>query len=195
MRQAICIFFAIILTCATIREVKHVRDDVKSSPQHTGVEAQFDPYVKSYIQEAKEHHIKFTHQVTVGITQIKDPRTDGHKTIGLCTYGQGWREIDFDSDFWKTASPKRKKVLAYHELTHCYCGRDHDYGDGQRYLSPELERILGSFQKYPFYARKPGYYLDQCPLSIMHPVILEEACIEKHMDEYLQEMWNRCSPY
>lgn len=198
MKQAVLLFFTIVCTGTALGTIKIVDNDVQGQSKPVVVDAELAPYVESYLELAAKHNIKFTHQVSVKIVEHigeDEKKNSDLRTIGLCTYGRGWRTIDIDKDFFKNATSERRKILLYHELTHCYCDRGHDWGNGEKYISPETERLLASFDSRPFYIREPGYYLDQCPISIMHPIIVEQGCIVDHQDDYLQEMWKRCKPF
>lgn len=107
----------------------------------------------------------------------------------MCTYGGFWREIDIDIDFWNRATPTSKLALMFHELAHCYCTRGHDFADGTEYPEP---KFMDFFSKC---TTEPGYYPDGCPLSIMHPIIIEDTCVANHYNDYVNELFNRCDPW
>jgi len=155
-----------------------------------------DPQIKAIVDEfmdlSKRNKVKFNSKVSVGFTKINDGNV-----IGTCSYRMTFREIDLDIDFWKNATFIQKTSLLYHELAHCYCDRDHDFGDGTLYPDDSFKYILQSwFQKSTFNIYRPeGYYEDGCPTSIMYPKLIEDYCFRVHYNEYVNEMFNRCEPY
>ena len=161
----------------------------KEVPTYRGVNPKLGKFVKEYLKLAKKHDIKFTNSVSVGMTTI-----NRGNIIGLCTYGKNFREIDIDQPFFDKSSDLTREILIFHELTHCYCDRDHDFGLNQPYTYPLLRNFFHSFYKEPFW-KNPGFYADECPISIMYPAILRERCAEEHFDAYLEEMFDRCNPY
>ena len=139
----------------------------------------------SYKKLALEHHIKFTKVTKVGFSNIEQGRV-----IGLCEYYEHERHILIDLRYWRKASEMTKKILMFHELTHCLCTRDHDFENGQKYMSPIVEDVLRKIGV--IWGTQPGYFQDDCPKSIMHPVIIDDKCSEKYHDFYMKEMFNRC---
>jgi hypothetical protein len=148
-------------------------------PIHKGIAPQAQQLVNEYRILAAEHHINFAHNVTIGFVDIKVDNI-----IGVCYSRPDFREIDIDSSFWdKRASQLRQKALLFHELTHCFCGREHDYGDGKPYIGSEEKPT------------KAGYMQDGCPLSIMHPIVIDDYCMQLHYSYYIDEMFARCAPW
>lgn len=115
--------------------------------------------------------------------------------VGLCTYGPDWHEIDIDSDFWNRHDSSERLALIFHELTHCYCNRDHDWGSGIMYLDTEKERIAEAEEWQITGGLKPGRFDDGCPYSLMYPIVVDSDCLLGHYSEYISEMFNRCRPY
>lgn len=174
-------------------------DKIKLEPEY-GLEIK-DPDVQILVDEffllAEQSGVSFTKQVSIGIT---DHIRDYHKTaIGLCTYNARWREIDIDKKYWKTATWTSKISLVFHELTHAYCYRDHDWAAKHEYQDPRVEsvlRLVDPVYYRPSFIREPdGYFNDGCPITIMHPVILDDECMNKHYSRYIVEMFERCQPY
>lgn len=167
---------------------------VKSFPEHSTEIV--DPQIKSIYDEfmdlSKRNNINFKHKVSIGFTKI-----DEDAVIGTCSYRMSFREIDLDKDFWSRATWFSRTSLLYHELAHCYCNRDHDFGDGTLYPDDSLKYLLQTlFKKTTFNLYRPaGYFEDGCPLSLMHPTIINDDCLRYHYNEYIEEMFNRCDPY
>jgi hypothetical protein len=149
----------------------------RQSPHYSGVDPKMSKIVNEYLYLAAQHGLKFDTEVTVGFTNINEG-----SVIGLCHYGSGFREIDVDSGYWEEATNTSRTALLYHELTHCYCGRDHDFGKDNKY-----DGVNDS--------RKEGRFDDNCPLSLMFPRILPDWCTRKHYAQYTEEMFDRCEEY
>lgn len=146
-------------------------------------------YQQEYVDLAALRSVFFTQSVRM---KFGDPRKFPKKVVGLCYLGDD-RLIKIKPTYWDKASMTTKKVLVFHELTHCLCTRTHDFEDGRQYSNPVVERVfkdLNFFQK-----TLPGYMADGCPLSIMHPTVLDDDCMIRHEKEYLDEMFSRCDPY
>lgn len=162
----------------------------KLRPEYVGV----DPRVQSLVDEYKwisaQNHIEFTKNVTIGLKKI-----NSDLTIGLCNYGGYFREIDLDIDFWNNAGPMQRLALTFHELTHCYCNRGHDYGMDQVYPENIAERIKEALEWRKDGGIRPGHWDDGCPTSLMYPVVVDTDCMKTHYSEYIKEMLNRCEPW
>lgn len=146
-------------------------------------------YEISYESLAIGNGIKFTHHPTMGFNTIKKKK-GYYNVIGPCTYGKNFREIDADIDFWNKSSDQTRRVLLYHELTHCLCDRDHDYKNGIKY--PDADTVKGNIIME---FMEPGVLKDGCPMTIMYPYILSDKCSFAHWNMYIKEMFNRCIPY
>jgi hypothetical protein len=171
-------------------------EKTKSAPDHIGIAPDLIKYQVSYGTLALLHGINFRRAITIGFSKIKLKKGKKH-VIGLCTYGKNFREIDIDLEFWATASEKSRRSLIYHEMTHCYCTRDHDWGSGIRYPDDQstISMLIDKIEIHLIHKPVEGFYKDGCPLSIMHPVIVDDDCADNHWADYEQEMLNRCIPY
>lgn len=157
----------------------------KTKPSYTGVDPAMRKYVNEYIELAHQHNINFTKTVTVGFTHLHN------NIIGLTTYQPTFREIDVDRVFWIISSNLSRKMLLFHELTHAYCTRGHDWGFG----IPYTYQSMGWYIKDGRMLLAPGYYSDGCPLSIMNPLLVNNTCAKRHYSDYINEMFQRCIPY
>lgn len=155
-----------------------------------------DPELKvitdEYFRLSARYNIKFKSKVSMGFSKISK-----ESVIGVCSYRPSFREIDLDSEYWKKANWNTKLALTFHELTHCYCGRDHDFGNGTMYPDGSIKWVIQKlFLAQPLTPLKPpGFFEDKCPTSIMYPVVLDNQCFLKHYSYYVQEMFSRCQPY
>jgi hypothetical protein len=79
--------------------------------------------------------------------------------VGLCNHVTN--SITLDKEYWDVISYQKKLILVYHELGHCTLMR--------RHIDKRFE--------------------DGCPISIMHPEILPDVCINRYLDYYLLEIF------
>jgi hypothetical protein len=187
----------VVASCSTVKSNNyHIKE--KKAPEYQGVDPILQPYVNSYLRLSAEKHIYFSHFVTVGFRKLGPPgerRVGQKQVVGLCNYSDSWREIDIDPDFWSETSSGKQSALMFHELTHCYCGRSHDYGKDKSYPEENLSTLFNGLASFLMIKPDPGFYPDDCPLSIMYPVLPDEQCIESHWNDYLTEMFDRCEPF
>lgn len=199
MRLLLRLFLLSALTLTQLATISQITK-AKEKPEHVGIDKELNPYVNEYKDLASKRNIKFTKSVSMGFTDIR-AKDKGKNVVGLCTYSKEFREIDIDRKYWVKSTKETRKTLIFHEMTHCLCGRPHDYGEGKEYPNPVVEaamaavyKVLGSMNE-PFWHRQPGFYMDGCPLSIMYPIVVSDDCVDNHWEEYEQEMLNRCVPY
>ena len=147
-------------------------------PRYKGVDPKLQPYVNDYLNLAKAHGIVFDKSVTIGFTDIKSG-----SIIGVTNYGLGFREIDIDRVFWQNASTLSKIALIWHETSHAYCDREHDYR-GKKYKETDN-----------YSTNSQGFYQDNCPKSILFPIISDDECIFIHFSDYENEIFENCKPY
>lgn len=177
IRVSIALFLVFCLPrCATIG---------KTSPKYKGVDPKVQNLVNEYKSLAKIQGITFKNNVTIGFKNIKDKYT-----VGLCTYGNGWREIDIDEGYWEFTSDITHLVLVFHELGHCYCRRRHDFNHKDY---PDVDEIIKLAKNKKIGG--DGYYSDLCPKSLMYPMILEDDCVLAHYNDYITELFSGCQPY
>lgn len=152
-------------------------------PRYFSVDPQIKPFVQQYMQLAKERGIKFNHNVNIGFRSI-----NRGQVAGQCHYGLFFREIDVDTKYWDYFSDISATALLYHELSHCYCGRSHDYGQNKEY-GDDADKA----RKNPKIS--DGFFVDGCPKSLMFPEIVSDSCFMIHYGEYVDEMFKDCEPY
>lgn len=181
--SCIIVCFCYLTSCSTVGIDKIL-------PEYKGIDPAFLSLTRQYVEIAHEKGIHFSRPVTIGLTKIKRGNT-----IGLCHYLLGAREIDIDRNFWAHASPVERETLLWHELTHCFCDRDHDFGKGQNYPEVKLQTVVKHEINRLTCTAEVGYLEDGCPKSIMHPVILDEGCMTEHYSYYINEMFDRCDPW
>lgn len=159
-------------------------------PKYYSVAEETKPFVDEYLWLSARNNIHFSHKVMVGFGNIN--RED---VVGTCTYGEGFREVEIDTNYWNYSTNITKMTLIFHELTHAYCLRSHDYGLNLGYpkIASEGKAIVKN--KVKTKEPKPGYLADGCPMSIMHPYIVSDDCMLTHYERYTSEMFERCQPY
>lgn len=203
MKQIVLSFTLFLLLVTFISCCAPIKDELsKSHPEYSNIITDSDvkSIKKSFLEEASRQGIKFTNDVTIGFKKFNTKDPGQRNIIGLCVYGDGWREIDLNIVYWKNTNFVVKEALLFHELSHAFCDRDHDYGKDRFYPSPRpsiLEKIMNiMIQKVVLSPIKPdGYFEDGCPISLMHPVIPSEKCIIDHRDHYKIEIFDRCIPF
>lgn len=159
-------------------------------PAYPGVDPKAQKLVDEFLFLSHENHLTFNRPVTVGFTNI-----DYGAVIGMCHYGPFFREIDLDQKFWDSSTETTKLALIFHELTHCYCYRDHDFAKGQMYEENADLRMEKELIWEMKGGHRDGYYEDGCPTSLMYPEITEDSCTLAHYSAYVQELFNRCQPW
>lgn len=187
MKRLFIAYIVIILTftaCCTVNLIG------KIAPEYQGVDPRAQYAVDEFIAIAKIKGIEFTKPVTIGFNLInKDD------VIGVCTYGGYFREIDLDIDFWNHRSKLSRLALVFHELTHCYCSRGHDFGEGKAYSEKLTETWRIAMRTRSTKKGTPGYWDDGCATTIMHPILANDDCLKEHYQEYIEEMFDRCEPW
>ena len=185
LRAIIACFYAILLSCSQPQV-----HQIKLAPEYEGVDPRVAPYVDEYIGLANDQGITFDKKVTIGLHKIPE-----HQIIGWCTEAFTFREIDLDTEYFVSGSELSRKMLIFHELTHCYCDRGHDFNAGKDYPEPSNLNSLHIFPRLSPLKDVEGYFPDTCPLSIMHPIHIDDFCAQHHYAHYIKEMFDRCLPY
>lgn len=194
MKPIICTIFAISLSFGLPPSKSDIH--VKAKPDYAGVNPAFQVILSDFKDIALEHDITFTKEVTIGFAHIKQSKLKsflGARTIGLCHTTDTWREIDIDQKAWKESSYETRISLLFHELAHCYCGRNHDWAKDKPY--PEANDRVGRLVEKLKPLMTAGFFEDECPMSLMYPVIPGDSCMTTHGREYLDEIFERCDPY
>lgn len=186
-------FLLFLVTTIASCVIPTLKDQIKQKAEFSNIitDIQLKTIMDEYFVLSVQNNIHFKKNVTIGFSNIGK-----ENVIGVCTYGQGWREIDLDKNFWRYSSWLSKIALVYHESSHCYCERGHDYDNGQEYPSDSLKLLYMILEHLSLSPLKPKGYLDDgCPKSIMHPTIVDEECFQKHYMYYVKEMFDNCHAY
>jgi len=173
-------YIACLLVVLSPMSCQHPSIRIKQG--NAGISPLLKPYVDDFITLSKG-------KVTAADVQsipINFETLSGN-TIGICfKFMSGTKEIIIDPDYFKDIPFIKKKQLIFHELVHCVCNRSHSSSDGD----------YESFNKeFRFFDPNniAGYFKDLCPKSIMHPEALNQVCLERRWDYYMEEMFNGCS--
>lgn len=175
-------------------------DKPKDEPEHLEPikDENLEVLVNEYLRLAKFYNIEFKNVVTIGFKDLsKKPSAPDGSVVGQCTR-RWFREVDVDTGFWKDSTWTSKITLVYHELDHCYCDRDHDWGGKpeQVYKEAWIENLFKKIEYYtPMYKAPSGFFTDNCPMSIMNPWVMEDRCLNAHYAYYVKEMFERCDPW
>lgn len=178
-----CLLIVCIFSCCSQRRVK-------LTPEYTGVDPRAQHIIDEFMWLSAQNDIGFNRKVTVGFKTINNG-----DVVGLCTYGGLFREIDIDLSYWNHSTYTTKMTALFHELTHCYCRRGHDYGANLNYPESESARLFRALRWKVEGGERPGYWDDGCPVSIMYPVVLDDDCMHRHYNHYTKEMFDRCRPW
>lgn len=152
------------------------------TPHYTEVDPKAAPIVNEWLSLAAMRGLKFSQTVNVGFMDIGKGNV-----IGQCNYGLNFNEIDLHTIYWEYMSNNlTKTALLFHELSHCYCNRLHDYDEGKEYDDNEDSKTNLD--------KKEGFFEDHCPISLMFPFIVDNQCFLTHYAFYTSEMFDRCDP-
>lgn len=147
------------------------------TPRYNNVDPKVAPIVNEWLALAKQRGLKFSQTVNVGFMDIGK-----ENVIGQCNYGINFNEIDLEPIYWDyMADTLTQTALLWHELSHCYCNRLHDYEKDKEYSNDETNK-------------KDGFLEDSCPKSLMYPYVLDNQCFLTHYAYYSSEMLDRCDP-
>lgn len=180
------------LSCSSTRILPKIPDiplvSVKIVPEYNGIDDRAKSYYDEYVSLANLNGIYFMNKITIGFKDINEG-----PVIGLCTRNgvMGFREIDIDIGYWNRVNARQKMSLMYHELSHCMCGRFHDFGPNKFYPEPNKDPLLAN-KKDPIEESNDGFFEDGCPVSLMLPEDISPDCTTLHYPHYVKEMFDRC---
>lgn len=163
---------------------------IKTKPEYQGVDPRAQHFLDEYLWLSTQHDVRFYNKVTIGFRNINDGLI-----VGFCTEAEFFREIDLDISYWNNSTSTTRMTLLFHELSHCYCKRDHDYGKDLKYPESDAARKARAVKWLIEGGVRPGYWDDGCPVSIMYPVVVDDECMRTHYKEYTDEMFDRCKPW
>lgn len=179
MKRLFTVFTGLLIlaSCCTI--------NIDTSPKFTGVDPRVKKIYDEYMKLSGYKHIEFSDTVTIGFGNTKIEHA-----VGLCTTTPLFREITIDEKYWNRIGKLQRVALLYHELTHCYCDRNHDYGKGKPYPAPK-DKWYDDDPPAP----EGSMFADGCPITLMYPRVISDDCMKRHYGEYVEEMFDRCEPF
>jgi len=179
MKQVnILLLLLFFMACGTINM------DAPLDKEFQGIPNEFEPYVQDFTELIDPYYNKnVLKSLSVGKKELRDG-----DAVGICKIYtlDGGPEIILDSLFWQNSSPERREALMFHELGHCLCALDHAHFEGKY-----SDKDHSSNHKQEDYAEN-GYLEDSCPVTVMHPTILNTECYVKHRLHYRNELRIRC---
>jgi hypothetical protein len=165
----------LLLSCASAR----TRDD--------SIDLNIKPYVIDFVENSRGVvSLEMANEIPITIVDYKDDTNKLGTILATCYYSPySTNYITINRKWWNAeAGPYYSRKFArviWHELGHCVLGRDHTYSYDQSWYVKLLEWINLTEQK--------GFLKDGCPISLMHPIIVDDYCAEKHYLYYLQELY------
>ena len=122
----------------------------------------YTPFRANYIEPEFERYVKdfeTLYKVTVDSPMYFESNMDDNH-IGECwTFGDGYKEIVIEKEWWEKSSILGRRALVFHELAHYY---DQDH--------------------------RNDLYKDKCPKSIMNKTIASQKCLRKYWKSYEREL-------
>ena len=167
--------FLLFYSCSTLRFAR----------KHDGIDYRVKPYIDHFV---KSSNGKMTYEdledVSIGFVDY----TEGERNAAVCWPLGYLTEIDISRRWWFDMSSSLQKMeLIYHELGHCVINRVHT-------KSKYGEDYVTRFENYLFelgILKELNDLKDGCPSSIMNPIVLDERCIIKHYNYYVDEFFNK----
>lgn len=117
-----------------------------------------EPYVLQFRQQSQDHHCTLRGRPIFVL--LLDQKHFDPPVVGLCSKFLGFFMVKIDQQYWDVSSDWERRMLVFHELGHCYLGKDHN------------DTML------------PG----ECPASIMHSNIVFDRC-QYLNDHYIEELF------
>lgn len=166
---AASVFLISSSSCSSVRKNPKIHED-------------FIPYIDGFIEDSGGS-VKWKNLKDYNIQYVPDI---SNSIIGLCDRRN--KELLINKKYWNSSSTMEleRKALIYHELAHCILNRNHT----QPHLFPydwitkyeNLMLKLGKWKQIPPLA-------DGCDGSLMHPSTGSYACLVKHWDYYVHELF------
>lgn len=189
-RLSLCFLMVMMASCVR----PPIKDDVKNPPEvkMQAYKQELTVIIREYFELSRRNNVEFSNKVGFRFENI-----DRKNVLAMCSYGLLSRRISLDIHYWEEATWNAKISTVYHEMTHCYCGRAHDFDEGKDYPDTTFLSVLKQyFGKYIASPLKPeGFLDDNCPKSIMYPYSFSDQCFQTHYAYYVKEMFNRCDPW
>lgn len=116
------IFILPIVTISCLRDAPFQHQEPQ--PLYPNVEEALWPYFTDFEREGRARGLDIN-LVQAGISASIQEINEQH-VAGLCSY-RSYRpnEITIDKSFWNRSNALFRELIVFHELGHCYLGRDH----------------------------------------------------------------------
>lgn len=99
-------------------------EPIPEAPAYPNVEQALWPYFQTFEEEAAARGLEID-LANARLSGEIDNLDDGN-VIGLCQYGRYINNhITIDKQFWNRSSNLAREMVVFHELGHCFLGRDH----------------------------------------------------------------------
>jgi len=125
--ESIILFVSLITIGACIEEDISVTEEQSVQEFPLVDEALWSHFV-AFEEAAEERGL----QVELNATTIRGTIEEIHEEdiAGTCTYGgrTNFRDVVIDESFWDNSSFLAREYIVFHELGHCFLGRDHEEG-------------------------------------------------------------------
>ena len=97
---------------------------IRNQPAYPNVEAELQPYFMRFESEGLDRGLLIDLSATGIIGVIQE--IEEENVAGQCSYSQHQPNlVRVDEEFWIGASDLSKEFIVFHELGHCFLGRDH----------------------------------------------------------------------
>lgn len=150
----------------------------------------FDPFVKNFVYHSGGRFDSQYMRDNLDLhwnSKIGDELPNHHGiTIAACYLSSiAPMKLEFDPGWWARADKDQRWALTFHEFGHCVCNLDHP---------PEAEHE-GFFSLLESHGVKAGHnpwMADNCPKSLMYPIVLSSRCVKAHREYYIKELFDHC---
>ncbi len=120
--MALC--YMVIFSLASCEGENEIVEPIPQSEIYPNVAKELRPYFMRFEAAGSERSLNIdltTSRITGVIEEISK-----ENVIGKCSYSyHDPKKVTVDLEFWSSASDLYKEFIVFHELGHCYLGRDH----------------------------------------------------------------------
>jgi len=131
-----------------------------AAPSYPDVAQALWPYFQSFEEEAAARGLQID-LANASISGEIDNLDDGN-VIGRCQYGRYINNhVTIDRQFWNRSSNLAREMVVFHELGHCFLGRDHRE---EAFQSGQCQSIMRSGTcccRDGYSATTRSYYVDE----------------------------------
>ena len=117
-----------------------------------------DDGLLQYVKSFESYAASSIGDISVYFSDIEDERLAGTCTL----FDDGYAEIEIDRGWWSEMTKKQRTDLVFHELGHCFYGRNH---------------------------KDVVFDEDGCPESFMYGEVMADWCLDRHFGDLMKEMF------